>query len=391
MTRLTITPRHSKQVDSRPAPIDEVLPSNLMTAMLHRERLRADRNGAVFAVLSWEVSPAAMEAVLQTLRLRLRQTDVVGFLAPDTIGVFLPDTPASGARKVVGDVLALLPADVLPARCEVGVYPDPSQSEPTNGRPRSHRDSNDSDNPPHNGNGHGARYLTNGASTNGNGQPERRNKGNTVSHAQGLREHFAEPLPYWKRSLDILGALCGLAAFSPMFLAAAAAVKLSSRGPVFFCQRRAGLGGRPFTMWKFRTMREGAEQQQQEIMHLNEQDGAAFKVKDDPRVTTIGRLLRKTSIDELPQLWNVLWGDMSLVGPRPLPLHEAENCLLWQQRRLDITPGLTCIWQAHGRSRVSFEEWMRMDLRYARRRTLRQDLVLVLQTIPAVLWRRGAS
>ncbi|HQY89821.1 MAG TPA: sugar transferase, partial [Tepidisphaeraceae bacterium] len=152
-----------------------------------------------------------------------------------------------------------------------------------------------------------------------------------------------------------------------------------------------GLGGRPFTIYKFRTMCTDAEARQKHLRQLSEQDGPAFKLKKDPRITRIGALLRKTSIDELPQLFNVLNGTMTLVGPRPLPVFEADACKSWHQRRHDVTPGLTCIWQVHGRSRVKFEEWMRMDMRYAKRRTFWQDAKLVISTVPAVIMRRGAN
>jgi lipopolysaccharide/colanic/teichoic acid biosynthesis glycosyltransferase len=133
-----------------------------------------------------------------------------------------------------------------------------------------------------------------------------------------------------------------------------------------------------------------AEAQQAMLRKHSEQDGPAFKMRNDPRVTPIGRLLRKTSIDELPQLWNVLKGDMSLVGPRPLPCHEAQACHRWHRRRHDVLPGLTCIWQLHGRSRVSFEEWMRMDVAYTRSMGVLRDALILLHTVPAVLLRRGA-
>jgi lipopolysaccharide/colanic/teichoic acid biosynthesis glycosyltransferase len=132
-----------------------------------------------------------------------------------------------------------------------------------------------------------------------------------------------------------------------------------------------------------------AEVRKRELLALNEQDGPAFKVQADPRVTRIGRLLRAASIDELPQLWNVLRGEMSLVGPRPLPCAETEGCRGWQLRRLDVTPGVTCIWQVRGRSRVSFAEWMRMDIRYIGSRSLWGDLKLLLHTVPALLLRKG--
>jgi lipopolysaccharide/colanic/teichoic acid biosynthesis glycosyltransferase len=171
---------------------------------------------------------------------------------------------------------------------------------------------------------------------------------------------------------------------------AAIGIKLASPGPVFFKQRRAGLGGRPFTIWKLRTMVPDAEAKKHDLKMLSEQDGAAFKLKNDPRIFPFGRLLRKTSVDELPQLLNVLLGDMSLVGPRPLPCDESDACLQWQRRRLDVTPGLTCIWQVKGRSSVTFAEWVRMDVEYIRKRTLLHDLSILLQTVPAVLLRKGA-
>ena len=177
---------------------------------------------------------------------------------------------------------------------------------------------------------------------------------------------------------------------SPLMLLAAVAVRLDSPGPVIFKQNRAGLGGRPFPMYKFRTMVEGAEAKQTLLIPLSEQDGPAFKMKNDPRITRVGRLLRKTSIDELPQLLNVLKGDMSLVGPRPLPCHESDACSQWHRARLDVTPGLTCIWQVSGRSNTQFDRWVRLDLAYARRRTLLRDLKLILRTVPAVLLQRGA-
>jgi lipopolysaccharide/colanic/teichoic acid biosynthesis glycosyltransferase len=206
----------------------------------------------------------------------------------------------------------------------------------------------------------------------------------------GVEELLAFPMPKWKRALDIIISLVAMVLLAPILLAAALAIKLTSRGPVIFAQRRSGLCGEPFVIYKFRTMIVNAEKQQQELRKLNEQDGPAFKLTRDPRVTRVGALLRKTSIDELPQLWNVLKGDMSLVGPRPLPISEQEGCEQWQRHRLNVTPGLTCIWQVKGRSTVSFSDWVRMDVEYMRRRTILHDLIILFSTIPAVLLRRGA-
>jgi lipopolysaccharide/colanic/teichoic acid biosynthesis glycosyltransferase len=206
----------------------------------------------------------------------------------------------------------------------------------------------------------------------------------------GVEELLALPMPRWKRMLDIIMGSIMLVALSPIFAIAAIAIKMSSPGPVIFKQRRSGLGGKPFNIYKFRTMIVGAEKQQQELRKLNEQDGPAFKLTHDPRVTRIGHILRKTSIDELPQLWNILRGEMSLVGPRPLPIAEQEGCEQWQRHRLNVTPGITCIWQVKGRSTVSFAEWVRMDVEYIRRRTILHDLIIIFSTIPSVLLRKGA-
>jgi lipopolysaccharide/colanic/teichoic acid biosynthesis glycosyltransferase len=209
--------------------------------------------------------------------------------------------------------------------------------------------------------------------------------------AASVRDLLVRPLPVWKRVLDVLGAVVALMLFAPLLIVAALGIRVTSKGPVIFRQKRAGLGGRPFTIYKFRTMHVNAEAEQAALRTVNEQDGPAFKLKNDPRVFGWGKFLRKTSIDELPQLWNVLKGDMSLVGPRPLPVAESDACAAWQKRRLDVTPGLTCIWQIKGRSTVTFAEWVRMDVAYIRRRTPLHDLLILLKTVPAVLLRKGAK
>jgi lipopolysaccharide/colanic/teichoic acid biosynthesis glycosyltransferase len=186
-----------------------------------------------------------------------------------------------------------------------------------------------------------------------------------------------------------LAAGSGLVILSPLLLTIAAVIKCTSKGPILFRQQRTGLGGKPFTILKFRTMREGAEAEKAELLSLSEQDGPAFKMTADPRITNIGGVLRRTSMDELPQLWNVLCGDMTLVGPRPLPCEETASCSNWQRRRLDVTPGLTCTWQVSGRSTVSFSEWMRLDLDYIQRRTVSGDLSLIVRTIQVVFKGTG--
>jgi lipopolysaccharide/colanic/teichoic acid biosynthesis glycosyltransferase len=211
-----------------------------------------------------------------------------------------------------------------------------------------------------------------------------------VGQVLALEALLLKPMPLTKRLIDVTGALVGLTLLSPLLLLIAALIKLTSPGPVLFTQWRSGRGGRRFRILKFRTMVADAENRKAQLRELNEQDGPAFKIKKDPRITWVGRILRTTSLDELPQLWNVLVGHMSLVGPRPLPCEETDNCKQWQRRRLDVTPGLTCIWQVRGRSSVSFYDWVRMDVEYIRRQSTWQDLKLLLLTVPAVLLHKGA-
>ena len=176
----------------------------------------------------------------------------------------------------------------------------------------------------------------------------------------------------------------------PLFLVIGAAIVLTSRGGALYRQQRAGLGGRPFVFYKFRTMEEGAEENWEELIPRNEQQGPVFKIADDPRITPLGRFLRRSSLDELPQFWNVLRGDMSLVGPRPPKLNEVREYEPWQRQRLDITGGLTCTWQVSGRSEILFRDWVRMDIRYVRGRSAWTDALLLLRTVGAVLSGRGA-
>lgn len=200
--------------------------------------------------------------------------------------------------------------------------------------------------------------------------------------------------PFWKlgvkRLTDIVGALALLIVLSPVMLAAAAAVRLTSRGPVLFRQDRVGKNGEHFSMLKFRSMRIDAEDRLADVFALNEQTGPVFKAKDDPRITRVGRILRRCSIDEMPQLFHVLSGSMSLVGPRPALPSEVEHYTPYAQQRLLAKPGLTCIWQVNGRSTIDFETWVEMDLDYIEQWSLRSDMKLLAETLPAVLSGDGA-
>jgi lipopolysaccharide/colanic/teichoic acid biosynthesis glycosyltransferase len=232
-----------------------------------------------------------------------------------------------------------------------------------------------------------------------NGKSSRRYAALSPSESSSLNQlagvtstSMVRPLttPWWKRTIDIIGAGVGLVVLSPVLLTAAVAIKVSSPGPVLFRQKREGKGGKSFDILKFRTMVVDAEAKQDELKDVSEQDGPAFKLKDDPRITSVGSKLRKSCVDELPQLVNVLMGEMSLVGPRPLPVSESTECEPWQRMRLTVLPGLTCTWQARGGRQVSFDQWMRMDLDYIKNQSFVSDVRLIMETAFIALLQRGS-
>ena len=329
------------------------------------ERMRVERNGSVLSLLlirlprqhAAESDVGFMSRILEG---RLRVTDTPGLLKDGRIAVLLPDTSVEGAWKVATDLSEVYPPGPSRPECDVLVYPLTR----TERGEESDLDTETEE---------GAELVA----------PEQQET------TGGSEFFFSTATPLWKRAIDIVGGATGVVLAGPIILSAAAAIKLTSRGPVFFVQRREGRGGQVFRMWKLRTMHHDAEQRKEDLLHLSHQDGPAFKLKQDPRTTRLGRFLRWTSIDELPQLWNVLKGEMSLVGPRPLPVAESQACEPWQRRRLDVAPGMTCTWQISGRGTVKFDDWVRMDLQYARRTRLATDLKLIVLTLPSLLFHRG--
>ena len=193
-----------------------------------------------------------------------------------------------------------------------------------------------------------------------------------------------------KRLIDLVGSIVALIAFFPILIIITLLIKLDSKGPVLFIQKRCGKNGKVFNMYKFRSMCINAEDKLQQIQHLNEAKGFMFKIKDDPRLTQIGKYIRKTSIDELPQLINIFKGEMSFVGPRPPLPNEVEKYNLWHKLRLSVKPGLTGLWQISGRSDLGFNDMVMLDLKYISERNLVYDLIIILKTIPVVLRSYGA-
>ena len=197
---------------------------------------------------------------------------------------------------------------------------------------------------------------------------------------------------FFKRAMDIVGSLCGLIILSPVFLIVGVLIKLEDpKGKVFFSQERNGINGKTFNMYKFRSMVHNAEELLDQLQEQNEQSGPVFKIKDDPRITKVGKFIRKTSIDELPQLLNILRGDMSIVGPRPPIPREVEQYTTYQMQRLLVKPGLTCYWQVGGRNEIGFDEWVELDIKYIEERNLWIDIKLIFKTVFVLFGDKTAS
>lgn len=358
-------PGRRPQAPSTPVPTGEMLPREHFIAQLHREKRRADRSRSPLSLVIYRLAkssePGQTAALADLLAASKRETDILGQLGDDTVAVICPETGDDGVHRFIEKIDAL--SGDLPYSVESATYPD---------------------------------HLFEGLSA----------SPHLVHGPSPLLSHRRAPTRdayFMKRPLDMLGALLAIAIFSPLMLVAALAVKLSSRGPIIFRQARLGKDGVPFVFYKFRSMVANGDDRihrdyvknliKGENANVSGDDSAPhYKLKTDPRVTTVGRFLRKTSIDELPQLFNVLKGDMSLVGPRPPVPYEAENYQSWHLRRvLDIKPGITGLWQVEGRSRVTFDEMVRMDLRYIRGCSLTLDLQILVKTILVVLKCEGAD
>jgi lipopolysaccharide/colanic/teichoic acid biosynthesis glycosyltransferase len=352
-----------------PTQLDDVLPKHYFLKQLEREKRRTDRSRASLSMVLFRFDRGRgdpiddVDRLLRVLCKIKRETDIVGYLSEDLVAVLLPDTTEQGTpvltRKVVANSGDLAFSTVA------ATYPD-----------------------------------------------------RVFDHLNGQNQAIPDPSPFFpeglggvndgsyalKRSLDIVGAIAALLLLAPLMLVIAMAVAVTSSGPVIFRQVRLGKRGIPFSFYKFRSMHCNADDQihreyvgkliagDLEGINRGEPTKPLYKMKDDPRVTRVGRLIRKTSMDELPQLFNVLKGDMSLVGPRPPLPYEAEKYQSWHLRRvLELKPGITGLWQVNGRSKTSFDDMVRMDLRYTRTCSLALDLKILLKTVKVVLRGDGAN
>jgi len=361
----------------------ELLDAERLALVIRKERMRADRREIPFCVVALTSDgrrppPQAVNELVRGFRQRLRLTDEIG-LERGRLVVVLTDTPADAGCQVAAELCEIAHQLGWPCHADVQVYPMEARHNHGDGNGcSSSQPAPDSAAPPR-------------SSLKGSSPKPAQPIDSTASFAaiEPTALRCAIPMPLWKRTLDLIGASIGLAILSPLLLTVAAAIRVLDGPRVVFTQIREGQGGRPFRIYKFRTMRLDAENQKLALRHLSERDGPAFKMTNDPRLTPLGRILRRSCIDELPQLLNVLRGEMSLVGPRPLPMDESLECTRWQRRRLDLAPGMTGIWQVAG-GQASFDEWMRMDLEYARRLSLWFDLWLLLQTALITVRLRGS-
>ena len=205
-----------------------------------------------------------------------------------------------------------------------------------------------------------------------------------------IYDHKANIYKWVKRAFDVVAAFVALVLLSPVFLITAIAIFVEDGGPIFFTQQRAGKDMLSFTIYKFRSMYKNAEDLFEKMQEQNEQTGHAFKIKDDPRVTHVGKFIRRFSIDELPQLFNIIKGDMSVVGPRPILYEQMEACNAYEKQRLIVKPGLTCYWQVCGRAKIKWDQWVELDLKYIQDMSVKKDIELILRTFPAVFGQDGA-
>ncbi len=388
----------------RKSPSPLLLSPKAMEFTLAKERMRCDRHGHFFSLLvlqlPYDISRIQLQLLAKILHRRLRITDEKGMLLKGGIGVLLPMTDIHGAKVVMNAISHSALRNGIDIDAEIFTYSGSDNFAP----PRvTESDSNtmfENESSQDETNTETSHQQFPSSTTtlpvlmkkfiraDDKSQNRSAAAGELVSTSTLTSTHLCPRYPKWKRGMDICCASIGLLISMPIIVLSAIAIKTTSKGPVFFRQMRSGQFGNAFPVYKLRTMVVDAEELKETLQVLNERDGPAFKMKNDPRVTRVGGILRKTGLDELPQLWNVLVGHMAIVGPRPLPCNEDAKCEIWQRRRLDTKPGLTCVWQISKSRRISFADWMRMDLRYADRRTIGGDISLMFKTVKAVFLGR---
>lgn len=355
---------------------DLVMPAPIFRERIRHERDCADRNHHCFTIITFEslvkLSSRFSKKLLPNLiSERIRSMDLLGKLDRDHLAVLLLYTSSVGASIVARKMAETMHSHGLDLKITSRTYPEDFGSNGTKNKdlPKELMELE--------ANKAGQSYSK-PLKASGDGKKSRN------------QSYFEKKRPFWKIVFDVLGATIGLIGSFPLLIIVSLAIKLNSKGPIIFKQTRIGLGERPFTFYKFRSMQSSAERRQASLKEFNDQTGPVFKMKQDPRITSVGVFIRKWSIDELPQLWNILKGDMSIVGPRPLICEEAEEYYGWYRSRFNVKPGLTCIWQVSGRSEIQFEQRIKMDVNYAKSCSFWLDFLILLKTLPAVLNAKGA-
>jgi lipopolysaccharide/colanic/teichoic acid biosynthesis glycosyltransferase len=340
--------------------------------ILERERARTDRTGQEFSLVVFGIGSAtgSLEMVTRYLetaiKKRSRNSDAIGWFDASALAAILPGTPPVGALKFAESVRQTVATRITVLHTTVYTYPTKWIDQKQAGD------------------------ATTSAESGGNATARSIASVDASIPVQRLEPVLKRRFPFWKDTLDVVGALVLMILLSPLFLLIAIFIKIVSPGPVFYKQTRIGYKGKPFTFWKFRTMHvnNDASQHQKYLSKLissGDQPMTKLDADHDPRIIPFGKLLRQSCIDELPQLINVLLGDMSLVGPRPCLPNEAEEFNLWHTRRFDTIPGMTGMWQVNGKNKTTFKQMMRYDISYARQDSLFTDLKIILKTIPAII------
>ncbi len=347
-----------------------------MNAILERERARTDRNNSEFSLVIFHVEGVNQEnefrsQLLDYLPRRVRSCDSIGWIG-QSVGVILPETSKQGAYKFVGNVLEVVDHPSSDLACTVYTYPsdwllnlEKSDAEAT---------------------------MVEDAQTNNTCDEVSSESEPVLTDVKKEAFHWFAPQrsPFWKRSFDLCVALASMFLLFPVFILSAVLIRVLSPGPIFFKQQRLGYRGQPFVCWKFRTMKVNAETSSHESyvggLIKSEKPMIKLDASHDPRIIPfIGNIMRQTGIDELPQLLNVLRGEMSIIGPRPCLPTEAKQYLLWHTRRFDTVPGLTGLWQVSGKNRTTFKEMIRLDISYTKNKSLWLDSKIIFKTIPAII------
>jgi lipopolysaccharide/colanic/teichoic acid biosynthesis glycosyltransferase len=355
---------------------DKILSKELFRRVLERERARADRYGGGFSLTVFDVNesdnPKINEHYLsEIISKRLRPTDEVGWFEKARVGIVLPNTTPWGARKLSEDICQKIANTRKPPVFRIYTYP-------FEGISRLNKDSQDI-------------FRNENEALNGGGtenQPIIATRWNCEVLAESLEHYWGHRTPTWKRAIDIVGAALGLFLLSPLIVVIAILIKIVSPGPVFFKQNRVGYLGQQFTLYKFRTMSVGADTNvhKDHISKLIKDKKPLAKLDNfDSRIIPFGKFLRLTGLDELPQLINILKGEMSLIGPRPELQSSLQHCERWHTARLETKPGLSGLWQISNRTGRTFDEMMRLDISYVKQISFRMDAMILLKTVPTIL------